>query len=216
MSGPWCGALQNNANPDPFTDNLCLIHQQSSLQCRKAAIVDRLGAMMRICSSSIGAVWLLFCVSPRTVVDALVLQNNGRSSLAKEVPVHQTGRLSAGAAAAVMTTAATIMAMVVLLPTESAVAAGEVGRGQQLFNDNCAGCHLGGANYVSPDRTLRQDALVKYGIGVESSSIRSFVTNNARHQNLVFFRVEGGKLNPQQWDDVTTFIADQAQGDKWQ
>jgi cytochrome c6 len=166
---------------------------------------------MRICSSSFGAVWLLFCVSPRTL-DALVLQNNGRP-LAKEV--HQTGRLSADAAAAVMT-AATIMAIAVLLPTESAVAAGEIGRGQQLFNDNCAGCHLGGANFVSADRTLRKEALVKYGIGVEPSSIRSFVTSNARHKNLVFFRVEGGKLNPQQWDDVTTFIADQAQGDKWQ
>jgi cytochrome c6 len=164
---------------------------------------------MRIGSSSFGAVWLLFCVPPRTL-DALVLQNNGRS-LAKEV--HQTGRLST---AAVMT-AATMMAIAaVLLPTESAVAAGDIGRGQQLFNDNCTGCHLGGANYVSPDRTLRKDALVKYGIGVEPSSIRSFVTNNVRHQNLVFFRVEGGKLNPQQWDDVTTFIADQAQGDKWQ
>jgi cytochrome c6 len=127
----------------------------------------------------------------------------------------RTLRAAVQPAAVAATAAAMIMMALVVIPSPAA-AAGDIGLGQQLFDANCAGCHMGGANFVSPERTLRQDALVKYGIGVEPASILSFVTKNSpRHQNLVFFRAEGGKLNPQQWEDVTTYIADQAQGDKW-
>lgn len=93
--------------------------------------------------------------------------------------------------------------------------AGDIAQGRQLFSDNCASCHMGGENYVKVERTLKKDALEKYGIGVEQPSILSFVMNSQRHKNLVFFRAEGGKLDPQQWEDVTTFISDQAKSEKW-
>ena len=48
---------------------------------------------------------------------------------------------------------------------------------------------------------------------LDQGSIQNFVTSNGRHQNLVFFK--GGKLNPTQWEDVTTYISDQAIGEKW-
>lgn len=94
--------------------------------------------------------------------------------------------------------------------------AGDIGKGQELFVTNCASCHLGGNNLASEKRTLKKDALENYGIGLDQPSIQNFVTNNARHKNLVFFRMEGGKLNPSQWEDVTTYISDQATGEKWQ
>ena len=75
---------------------------------------------------------------------------------------------------------------------------------------------MGGQNFVSPERTLQKDALVKYGIGTSQSEIVKFVTNSQRHKSLVFFKVDGGKLNAQQWEDVTTYIADQASADKWE
>lgn len=109
----------------------------------------------------------------------------------------------------------TQIAIAALIASATPAHAGNIDQGQKLFDDNCASCHMGGANYAKPERTLQQDALVKYGIGVEQPSIMSFVTNSQKHKNLVFFRAEGGKLNPQQWEDVTTFISDQAKGDKW-
>lgn len=68
---------------------------------------------------------------------------------------------------------------------------------------------------ASEKRTLKKDALEKYGVGLDQPSIQNFATNNGRHKNLVFFRMEGGKLNPSQWEDVTTYISDQATGEKW-
>lgn len=106
-------------------------------------------------------------------------------------------------------------ATLMLLTSASPAFAGDIVQGQQLFNDNCASCHMGGANFAKPERTLKKDALEKYGIGVEQPSILSFVTNSQRHKNLVFFRAEGGKLNPQQWEDVTSYISDQAKNEKW-
>ena len=96
-----------------------------------------------------------------------------------------------------------------------AFALGDIGKGEVLFNNNCASCHVGGNNVVNEQRTLKRDALEKFGIGLDQPGIKDFVTNSLRHKNLVFFRVEGGKLNPEQWEDVTTYISDQAKGDKW-
>lgn len=112
---------------------------------------------------------------------------------------------------------AVVAAATLLLSTAApAWAAGDVGRGEALFVGNCAGCHAGGQNFVSPDRNLHKEALEKFGIGVEQPGIQSFFSNSGQHKKLVFFKVEGGKLNPQQLEDVTTYIADQAAGDKWE
>jgi cytochrome c6 len=166
------------------------------------------------------AFWLLLCASSSTNALVLLPTASGRSSRTSNKEHNKIRReaqtLPTAAQPATVAATAAAMMMMALVATPAAAAAGDISRGQQLFDANCAGCHLGGANFVSPERTLRQDALVKYGIGVEPASILSFVTKNSpRHQNLVFFRAEGGKLNPQQWEDVTTYIADQAQGDKW-
>lgn len=107
------------------------------------------------------------------------------------------------------------LSVVVGMGGPSKAAAGDFGVGQKLFSDNCASCHLGGANFVKEERTLEKEALEKYGVGTDQQSIQTFVTNSQRHRNLVFFRVEGGKLNAQQWEDVTEFVSEQATQGKW-
>ena len=102
-----------------------------------------------------------------------------------------------------------------MLANPSPAAAGDVGRGQQLFDMNCASCHGGGNNYVKEQKTLKRDALEKFGVGVEQKGIQDWVTKSQQHKNLVFFKMDGGKLNEQQWEDVTTYVADQASGEKW-
>ena len=130
-----------------------------------------------------------------------------------------THRDSARAAWSSSQTAAVVASAMIfqsiVLPIPSCLAIGDVDKGKVLFDDNCASCHIAGSNVINEQRTLQRDALEKYGIGVEQAEIKGFVTNSMRHKNLVFFKVEGGKLNPQQWEDVTTYVADQAAGTKW-
>ena len=111
--------------------------------------------------------------------------------------------------------AATVLLAASILIVPAPAVAGDIGKGNELFTNNCASCHIGGSNLVNEKRNLRADALEKYGIGLDQESIQNFVTNNARHKNLVFFKMEGGKLNPTQWEDVTAYISDQAIGGKW-
>jgi len=111
--------------------------------------------------------------------------------------------------------AATLVASSICFLPAAALAGGDVGKGEQLFVGNCAGCHIGGSNLVNEKKTLQKEALLEYGIGLDQPSIKKFVTNSLQHKKLVFFRVEGGKLTDDQWEDVTTYIADQANGEKW-
>jgi len=94
---------------------------------------------------------------------------------------------------------------------------GDLTRGQELFELNCAGCHGGGQNYVKPAKTLQQDALRQFLGGSDQSTIESFVkTTSRQHQNLVFFKMPGGKLTDQQYADVTSYVSDQATQNKWE
>ncbi|NJR48912.1 MAG: c-type cytochrome [Leptolyngbyaceae cyanobacterium CSU_1_3] len=36
--------------------------------------------------------------------------------------------------------------------------------GQQIFNANCSACHIGGNNVIIANKTLRKEALEKYGM----------------------------------------------------
>jgi cytochrome c6 len=113
-------------------------------------------------------------------------------------------------------TAAAIVALTLLTTTPAMAAAGNVGRGEAIFISNCASCHAGGQNFINDQRTLKQDALVKFGVGTDQPSLLNFVTQqSARHKTMVFFRAEGGKLTPEQWEDVTEYVSDHATGNKW-
>ena len=49
--------------------------------------------------------------------------------------------------------------------------AADLSAGEEVFTNNCAACHTGGANVVQAEKTLQKDALVQYldgGFKVES------------------------------------------------
>jgi cytochrome c5 len=49
--------------------------------------------------------------------------------------------------------------------------AADLSSGEEVFTNNCAACHTGGANVVQAEKTLQKDALVQYldgGFKVES------------------------------------------------
>eukprot|EP00527_Entomoneis_sp_CCMP2396_P007161 CAMPEP_0198142106 /NCGR_PEP_ID=MMETSP1443-20131203/4994_1 /TAXON_ID=186043 /ORGANISM="Entomoneis sp., Strain CCMP2396" /LENGTH=118 /DNA_ID=CAMNT_0043805057 /DNA_START=358 /DNA_END=714 /DNA_ORIENTATION=+ len=95
------------------------------------------------------------------------------------------------------------------------VVVGDVNRGQELFDLNCASCHMGGKNYIKPQKTLEQDSLNKFLGGADQSTIENFVKTSQQHKNLVFFKMPGGKLTAVDYTDVTSFVSDQAMNNKW-
>lgn len=83
--------------------------------------------------------------------------------------------------------------------------AGDATSGAKVFSANCAACHMGGRNVVMADKTLKPDALEKYGIN-SLEAIENQVTNGKNA--MPAFK---GKLNPAQIEDVATYVLNQAE-----
>jgi cytochrome c6 len=86
--------------------------------------------------------------------------------------------------------------------TSPAVAA--TSSGAKIFNANCASCHAGGRNLVQKQKTLKKDALEKYGM-YSLDAIAKQVTYGKNA--MPAFR---GRLNPQQIEDVSAYVLAQA------
>lgn len=92
---------------------------------------------------------------------------------------------------------------------------GDISRGETLFVNNCASCHIGGSNVIKPAKTLSQKDLIKNIKSAEQESVQNFFQNSMQHKLLNFPKVEGGKLSEQQVVDVTAYISNQALENKW-
>ena len=42
--------------------------------------------------------------------------------------------------------------------------AADLGNGAKVFSANCASCHMGGKNIINASKTLKKNALAKYGM----------------------------------------------------
>mmetsp|Transcript_951 Transcript_951/g.1323 ORF Transcript_951/g.1323 Transcript_951/m.1323 type:complete len:176 (+) Transcript_951:49-576(+) len=115
--------------------------------------------------------------------------------------------------AAVIATMASAITACSFVP--NAIAAGDVAKGETLFKENCAACHVGGMNVIKEKRTLKKDALEKFVGGANEENVKKFVTGSMRHQTMVFPRIPGGHPTDENFDDVVSYIVDQATGDKW-
>ena len=92
---------------------------------------------------------------------------------------------------------------------------GDIAQGAVLFNNNCASCHVGGANVIKPSKTLQRKDLEKNLKSADQETIQKFFQGSMQHKLLNFPKVEGGKLSEEQVVDVTSYISDQAIGNKW-
>lgn len=77
--------------------------------------------------------------------------------------------------------------------------------GVKLFNANCAACHTGGNNVILAKKTLKKEALEKYGMA-SLDAITTQVTNGKNA--MPSFR---GRLNAMQIEEVATYVLEQAQ-----
>jgi cytochrome c6 len=77
--------------------------------------------------------------------------------------------------------------------------------GAKIFSANCAACHAGGKNLVQANKTLKKDALEKYGM-YSAEAIIAQVTNGKNA--MPAFK---GRLKPEQISDVAGYVLSQAE-----
>jgi cytochrome c6 len=82
--------------------------------------------------------------------------------------------------------------------------AGDSASGAKVFSANCASCHAGGKNLVQANKTLKKDALEKYGMN-SAEAIIAQVTNGKNA--MPAFK---GRLKPDQIENVAAYVLEQA------
>ncbi len=83
--------------------------------------------------------------------------------------------------------------------------AGDAAKGAKIFSANCAACHMGGNNVIMAAKTLKKEALDKYGMN-SLEAITNQVTNGKNA--MPSFR---GRLNAEQIADVATYVLEQSE-----
>ncbi len=83
--------------------------------------------------------------------------------------------------------------------------AGDAANGAKVFSANCAACHAGGNNVVNGAKTLKKEALDKY----EMNSLEAIITQVTNGKNAM--PKFGGRLKPDQIEDVATYVLSQAE-----
>merc|ERR1712113_192439 len=84
--------------------------------------------------------------------------------------------------------------------------AADEANGSAVFAANCASCHAGGNNLVSPDKKLKKEDLQKYGKYEVPALVAQVAKGNG---SMPAF---GSKLSPADVEDVATYV--RAQADK--
>ncbi|MDZ8189428.1 MAG: c-type cytochrome [Nostoc sp. ChiSLP02] len=79
--------------------------------------------------------------------------------------------------------------------------------GAKVFSSNCASCHAGGKNLVKAEKSLKKDALEKYGL-YSAEAIIAQVTNGKGAMPAF-----GNRLKSEQIEDVAAYVLSQADKD---
>jgi cytochrome c6 len=82
---------------------------------------------------------------------------------------------------------------------------GDIANGAQVFEINCAGCHINGSNIIRRGKNLKMKALKKNGMN-SIEAIASIVTNGKNNMSAYKDR-----LSEQQIQDVAAYVLQQAE-----
>jgi len=80
----------------------------------------------------------------------------------------------------------------------------DISNGAKIFNANCSACHVGGNNVIISGKTLKKDALEKYGMN-SLEAIKAQVTNGKNA--MPAFK---SRLDQTQIEDVAAFVLSQS------
>jgi cytochrome c6 len=82
--------------------------------------------------------------------------------------------------------------------------AADADAGKQVFSANCAACHAGGRNAVSPQKNLQKDTLQQFGMYDAAAIIRQVTNGNGAMPAF------SSKLSGEQIEDVAAYVLSQA------
>lgn len=85
------------------------------------------------------------------------------------------------------------------------VHAADLANGAKIFNANCSACHIGGNNVIIANKTLKKEALEKYGM----NSLEAVKTQVSKGKNAM--PAFSGRLSESQIEDVASYILEQSQ-----
>lgn len=98
-----------------------------------------------------------------------------------------------------------VMAIVLVHPwLASPALAVDLANGAKIFNANCSACHIGGNNVIMANKTLKKEALEKYGM----ASLEAIQTQVRKGKNAM--PAFGGRLNDSQIEDVAAYVLNQS------
>ncbi|MEQ9621162.1 cytochrome c6 PetJ [Coleofasciculus chthonoplastes] len=83
--------------------------------------------------------------------------------------------------------------------------AADTAKGATIFSANCNACHIGGNNIVMAQKTLKKDALEKYGM--DSMDAIVYQVTNGKGAMPRF----GGRLKADQIENVAAYVLEQAE-----
>lgn len=83
--------------------------------------------------------------------------------------------------------------------------AADLANGAKIFNANCSACHIGGNNVIIANKTLKKEALEKYGM----KSLDAVKAQVSKGKNAM--PAFSGRLSESQIEDVASYILEQAQ-----
>jgi cytochrome c6 len=86
----------------------------------------------------------------------------------------------------------------------SPVQAADLNNGAKIFNANCSACHVGGNNVIIANKTLKKEALEKYGM----DSLEAIKTQVTKGKNAM--PAFGARLNSEQIEDVASYVLSQS------
>ncbi|UFP94818.1 c-type cytochrome [Gloeobacter morelensis] len=81
--------------------------------------------------------------------------------------------------------------------------------GEKIFKANCAACHAGGNNIVEPEKTLKKEALARFGMDSQGAIIKQ--VTGGKNAMPAF----GGELSTEEIRQVASYVLEMADQD-WQ
>lgn len=92
-----------------------------------------------------------------------------------------------------------------LLMTVEPVLAANLQNGAKVFTANCSACHIGGGNVILANKTLKQEALIKFSM----NSLEAIKTQVTKGKNAM--PAFGGRLSDSQIEDVASYVLSQSE-----
>jgi cytochrome c6 len=92
----------------------------------------------------------------------------------------------------------------VLFSVAEPIYAADLSNGAKIFNANCSACHVGGNNVIIAYKTLKKEALEKYGM----DSLDAIKTQVTKGKNAM--PAFGARLSDAQIEDVATYVLEQS------